>query len=893
MRRVPPRATTSRFALLATTVFVASFVLHNNTVLLLRPLVTTSALEQRTACADRALAGAATLAPLDVTLRFRGCLHSAILTAVWAALALVAVTFVVAFGLYALHPRLARTGPTKGLADLEADPGTAAPAGVVRAVMAQDAPTRAVVTVRFTALPHAPAGRCLGFPGRYLVVLNLGLAAADPRLLPAALRHELAHLRGRDVGLTQLTIALWWAFLATVAVPAVALALVLGEGGLGQLLTEAGVALAALWCERAAVLRARELQADEAVRHPDYTPVLALLARAEEQARERMPKARRRWERAGTWLTYHPGWALRADRRAHPDRPRPPSLFECAAAGLLVGLSYRPVEFTATNLWPTRPATVAWGVGAAYGVLVSAVLTLAVWRSVWRTPRAPGPAVRSLPPALACACGLLAGEVLQPLGLWRALAARAPWVAVAWVLLALSLLWAFVAWQALLARWWRAAGVPPRAGALVASLVVGTVLLGYFLGTVFADRDTLLTASDPVAALGAVVLKRLTAPADAMMVAGAALVAVLPGVVARLRGRGGAVGARVVVPRLWVVLPAGVGAALLFLAAASPLHRSLRAGLDRVAAAPVPTVPQQERAADFAPLVPTTLVGAGCVAAGALAVALSARGAAAPYRRARELFPVLVLGGLVAALLAAPVMLLHIELSVCGWRDLSRCASTPPPLPYTMANGRWMLMAVLGPAGVRGRSPAAGAAFACRDGRARGPGRGRRPARRGRRRVPRLGRFSGRARPEGRRDTAGSAGAGAGDPPRHGPRGAGVRSGPVERRLPEPRPGDELRHGLLAGPERRAAGRERRPRPHGDRDGGPRRAAAALGPAGRGRPVGRLRVLHLPDARGAPVTTHSPATARTGRQRPRSRALSVAADTVYGVTRSFRLWSRS
>lgn len=98
---------------------------------------------------------------------------------------------------------------------------------------------------------------------------------SDPGRVESVLLHEFAHLRNRDVTVTGLTTAMWWAFLAVVVAPWTVVEIValpdLTSGALGgielviavrMLLLEA-VVLLLVHFARAEVLRDRELRADQ------------------------------------------------------------------------------------------------------------------------------------------------------------------------------------------------------------------------------------------------------------------------------------------------------------------------------------------------------------------------------------------------------------------------------------------------------------------------------------------------------------------------------------------------------------------------------------------------------------------------------------------------------
>ena len=121
-------------------------------------------------------------------------------------------------------------------------------------------------------LDASPGGLAFGHPGRYSVALTGGLLVkqtTDPPAFRAILRHELAHIRNRDVGITYFTLAIWFAFLLVAALPFVLT--LFDEGGDAILsVTWRMLVLAALvYLTRNAVLRSREVYADLRASVPD------------------------------------------------------------------------------------------------------------------------------------------------------------------------------------------------------------------------------------------------------------------------------------------------------------------------------------------------------------------------------------------------------------------------------------------------------------------------------------------------------------------------------------------------------------------------------------------------------------------------------------------------
>jgi hypothetical protein len=103
-----------------------------------------------------------------------------------------------------------------------------------------------------------------GSPGRYRVALPPAVAVRwrDARLFDPLVRHELAHVRQRDVSLAWLTRSVWYALVPILALPAVA-ALVDGDRSLlGDYLWRAALLGGVVALLSAALLRSREYVAD-------------------------------------------------------------------------------------------------------------------------------------------------------------------------------------------------------------------------------------------------------------------------------------------------------------------------------------------------------------------------------------------------------------------------------------------------------------------------------------------------------------------------------------------------------------------------------------------------------------------------------------------------------
>nr|BFF04768.1 hypothetical protein GCM10020241_64430 [Streptoalloteichus tenebrarius] len=184
-------------------------------------------------------------------------------------------------------------------------------------------------------------GFVFGRGRRPLVCLSGGLLALhgrDRAAFRAIVRHELAHVRNRDVAITGWTIAVWRAFLVTAALPfAVALSgievsedLTVGRPSLDRLADpdvwwislRLALLAALVYLSRNAILRARELEAD--------------LRAGPEGMTVHSGATRDPWWRR--WISHHPPASVR--RRVVEDpvwwaRPRFGAL---AATGVVIGL---------------------------------------------------------------------------------------------------------------------------------------------------------------------------------------------------------------------------------------------------------------------------------------------------------------------------------------------------------------------------------------------------------------------------------------------------------------------------------------------------------------------------------------------------------------------------
>lgn len=172
---------------------------------------------------------------------------------------------------------------------------------------------------------------CLGRPGRYFVALPLKLALfGNPAQFDAVLRHELAHLRHHDVGLSWTARSLWIVIGPMLALPVV-ITFAHGEPVLGlDILWRSTALLAVVLLVVRSLLRAREHDADLRVaRHPAAAQVL-------DAELGRRPDPGRGWRSALAW---HPTPAQRRRVLADPASAAGMGFGDGSALGFLAAIA--------------------------------------------------------------------------------------------------------------------------------------------------------------------------------------------------------------------------------------------------------------------------------------------------------------------------------------------------------------------------------------------------------------------------------------------------------------------------------------------------------------------------------------------------------------------------
>jgi len=330
---------------------------------------------------------------------------------------------------------------------------------------------------RWNPLDPSPTGLAFGRPGSHSVALMGGLVTrqfADPPAFRAVVRHELAHLRNRDVGLTYATVALWYAFLLVGVLPFV---VVVADEGIDTVVSLGWrlVALSALvYLTRNAVLRAREVFADVRASVPD----------GKDGALRRILAAMPR----GATSVWRQVWTVHPDpqiRLAAVNDTR--SLF---AVGVLVAfgtgvaatIAYDSLV-TFVGFYVADPLEIRLLAAAPVAPLVMGVVGIGVWRSAWSALADGAPRRHTWTVALALTAGFLVGPQLA---LQRAvriegdrtLLETAFGGGALWILLLAASLVLVLAWVRGTAETW----IRARAGA---GRPTGTALLGLLFASGF------------------------------------------------------------------------------------------------------------------------------------------------------------------------------------------------------------------------------------------------------------------------------------------------------------------------------------------------------------------------------------------------------------------------
>ncbi|HEX5800070.1 MAG TPA: M48 family metalloprotease, partial [Gaiellaceae bacterium] len=335
-------------------------------------------------------------------------------------------------------------------------------------------------------LDAAPTGLAYGYAGTYSVALTGGLVTkqvADPPAFDAVVRHELAHIRNRDVTTTYATVALWYAFLVAAVAPF--LLTLLDEpadfvGGLGLRL----LALAVLvYGTRNAVLRSRELYAD--------------LRASEAEGRSGglrrilggLPSIGGVLDRL---RALHPS---PAERLATIDDTRPLFRFSPLVAfgsGVAATIAYENVV-TLVDAFVRDPIDMRFLAALAFAPFVVGIVGYGIWRATFAAVADGATGIPTVRLGLALAAGFLLGPELS---LAQVVSVDDPLLTAAvngdplWALALAVGLVLFTAWLGTVASWWlRALGARPVRLAAAGTLVAAAGVLSVFMAVFYVARD--------------------------------------------------------------------------------------------------------------------------------------------------------------------------------------------------------------------------------------------------------------------------------------------------------------------------------------------------------------------------------------------------------------------
>ena len=334
-------------------------------------------------------------------------------------------------------------------------------------------------------LDASSGGLAFGHPGRYSIAIGGGLVvkqATDPAAFDAVLRHELAHIRNRDVGITYFTLSIWHAFLLVAVAPFL---VTMADDGLAWSAAWRIAVLAAIvYLTRNAVLRAREVYADLRASVPDgpggaLRRVLASLPVPGDRLVDRLRRV-------------HP---LPSVRLARLDDTRP--LFPLGAvvaftAGVTSTIAYDSVASLLSTYFDDA-FDLRFLAGLVLVPLAAGVVGVAVWREAFAAHAEGREPASPWADGLAFGAGFLVGPELALEGivsregtlLRNVLDTGFVWVAA--LLAGLALL---LAWFRTSASWWlRALGGRRPSLALAAGLLIGGIALTTFASVLYSTHD--------------------------------------------------------------------------------------------------------------------------------------------------------------------------------------------------------------------------------------------------------------------------------------------------------------------------------------------------------------------------------------------------------------------
>lgn len=646
-----PSATASRFALLMVTAGAGTTVL---TYLVLGGVLSQmpdNPIDGRQGCFEELVRDveAGSVAGLD----FYACNRAATIRFALAVVGAVVLLAVLTFAGYRWYPRLIeRRQPSRPLSAF-----TACPPEVLELVERMRPLAGRPVEVRVAVNRPTAGGRAFGRRGRYRIVLDAGLlvrAAADPTRLRAVFAHELAHVRNRDVDITYLAMAVWWAFILISVVPFL-IAGMWYTRAMPFIGSRVAFLLALVWLARAAVLRTREFYADLRVTEQADDLRTVLAQEATREHRRRLPSG----------LRYHPAAARRLAMLDDPSPLLRVLVLDCFIVGALVGLAFSPIYWLTETLFDS----LVWQTlltGGLFSVLIAGSVGGSVWRQTYHRLAAGRPPEGVLAGSVALATGVIAGQLAAPpmpgVNNLIALVVNLPLQMLVVVAALYPLCYCALRWIALTAAGWLPVSRSRRTTYHVGVVVAGAVL-GTWLTLWFRFQGHLMSA-DEVWQMMAMIVFSLAV--DRVTQASVVLLLLYPALAwayARFRRREGDPAQAVVMSVPLAYLYAG---ALMVAVSVVPF-----AVQDRILAANQPGAPPW-----------LFLSGLTVVLAVIAATAVPAGLALGLWRGGRGRTPLSVLSAALGALLVTPYLVaasyVHFMLAMCEWDLIAGCLRETP-----------------------------------------------------------------------------------------------------------------------------------------------------------------------------------------------------------------------
>lgn len=320
--------------------------------------------------------------------------------------------------------------------------------------------------------------------------------------LRAVVRHELAHVRNRDLALTAMVTVVPWVLLGAVVVPlAVKLALH-GRVDLVPYGWRLAVLGALVLLVRASIYRRREHDADVRASLPVRSGEEPFLASAFPDTDADLPTTTgagrlqavtARWRRR-VGLRTHPATAVRGRVVADPSLLLRAGFAEGAATGVTAGVAFYYLRNLLVGLFDGGQPVAGALAGVGVGALVATVTGQSMWREALAAHVAGRPAPSGLATAGGLAAGLLAAEFLAPsvLSSWLTLLGTSPVVGIAAAAALAAGCAIYTRWAASTATAWLAGS---RAATLRTPMRIGLGLGALTFGSLYATWTLAVAAT--------------------------------------------------------------------------------------------------------------------------------------------------------------------------------------------------------------------------------------------------------------------------------------------------------------------------------------------------------------------------------------------------------------